>query len=179
MKIQIRTASRRALDSDGNCRWFCAVCGKGVMPGQRHQVATPYRMIIRACLDCVPRPSHLSPSEKRQRVYQAREALEDALRDFACTGEIEALKEAIEAAWEIAYEVATEYYDAYEATGAAFAEVLESASSCEEWAEELRGLDLPDFEVDSDSSDSPEDQEELWRDQIITEVEAVTEGLLL
>lgn len=130
----------------------CTKCRDEIVAGQEYRewsfrYGGTYRMHAKCGF---PRPSQLTGSDKLQRLYEAREALED----FDMAVYLEASGDAISDVRDLdvitdatatAEEIAQEYADAFEAFPNP--EFEEKADACSNWQSDLENFSVTDFEA--------------------------------
>ena len=147
----------------------CESCGESIEAGQAYKHTSPGGFGARKRMrheDCPNwRPSEVTTSDKLSRLYAAREAVEDVLEGWDCSGgDASEIREALEAASETAREVGGEYEESASNMDEHFPgspqvdEINEKAEECETWASTLddAASDIEDWEEDSDGSDEDE-----------------------
>ena len=117
----------------------CGKCGDALLAGSAYRHFSPgFRSRKRKrCMKggCSPRPSDLTASDKKQRIYEAQETVEDELRDWD-RKDVSALKDLLETLNETINEVAEEYTEAAEHFGGE-GENAERAEELESWGGEV------------------------------------------
>jgi hypothetical protein len=164
----------------------CGRCGTKITEGMGYRWAKGrYTGKKVRCLNaaCHFRPSDLTGSDKLSRLYSAREEVEDVLAtDFDDADEV---RSALETAAGEAREVGEEYAEASSnLDGRLNAEELdEKAQQCENWADELEGVDVEDFEptptVNEDQIAKEADRKDEWREEIRGNAQAALDSLEL
>lgn len=191
--------ARQTLVENNRKEQTCGRCRKTIAKNEGYLYATPgFRghKLIR-CRACGFRSSELTTS-KLSGVYAANEDIEDACEAFGKAdlsskderaSALDDLKLAIENAADAIDEIAQEYDDAAEAMGGAGEEMREKSEECSSYADELRSIDLDDYE-EAEANDSgteetepSEDDEdgsiEEWRQEVLSVVGDVVSGCSL
>lgn len=164
----------------------CGKCGTDLLKGStyRHWAFRYGGKRVR-CMEvaCNPRPSDLTGNDKLQRVYGAREEIEDALQVFRDKMNVEELTSAIESALDAVDEVKDEYQEAADNIRSSFSE-SETADQCEEKANNLEEAaddirtaieDLLPFEKEKeDDEDLIEDD---WVNNVVDSIEPHLDNL--
>ncbi len=145
----------------------CYVCRKEIKQGETykwfaHLIGRSSRK-KKFCAKCKIRGSHMTTSDKLCRLYEAQEAIEDALKIMDDITTIAAFEEwrdnvasAIETAAQTAEEVGDEYQSSYDnmpeglQQGSTGQEIEEKANACSEWNNELETAagDVQDVKVE-------------------------------
>jgi len=147
----MRVKRQRATKVTGAKNLSCRKCGHAIKTGEHYKKAKPrYGSPMFWCDNCVPRDSELTSSDKKSRLYEARENIEDLLATDDWTAED--VEQAFSDAADVANEVAGEYEEAAEAFqgGGPNGEMKELV---EEWASELESFVVPDEDPDLDQEE--------------------------
>lgn len=172
----------------------CGKCGTEIPAGSPYRWAKGRysgRKVRCNRYECRFRPSELTGSDKKSRVFQANEQVEDAIVLFRDGGDLEDLKSAVEGAASDLNEVAGEYRDSASNMEQTFTggspmidECNEKADEIEALAQECEGFQPDEFqedEVEQEEGETAEEyearvverkeHEEAWREEVIAEVE--------
>ncbi|KKL96940.1 hypothetical protein LCGC14_1839490 [marine sediment metagenome] len=166
----------------------CVRCSEEIKIGEPYRFITPRFGGKRCfCQKHPPRQSDLTGG-KLGELYGIQEGLEDDLVSFQRDGEVDMEASLSEAADE-ADRIADEYEgsiqnmpDSLQQSPVA-EECQERAEASREWAEELRGVTLPEEPGETEAeSEGEEDEEEdeamdTWRDEVVGEVETAVSAL--
>lgn len=154
------------LDSNGESRYRCVVCGRAILPGETYEIARPYRRVVVACQDHCLRPSHLASGERLRDLLVAVEDLLDAWDESSATGNVDGLLEARNEAVAAIQQSAQAYWEADAATGRGIQAHQERAMACEDCAEQLRAVEICAFEIDPGSTLPEDEQLQEWEREI-------------